>query len=65
MIVHKYEKSYKGDSELDDYFRFKMAASANLRMDTVSVNSSIWVSSSIYTLIDFMFKIDAMACHLM
>ena len=25
MIVHQYEKSYKGDSELDDYFRFKMA----------------------------------------
>ena len=31
MIVHQYEKSYKGDSELDDYFRFKMASSANLR----------------------------------
>jgi len=31
MLVHQYEKSYKGDSELDDYFRFKMASSANLR----------------------------------
>ena len=39
MLVHTYEKSYKGDSELDDYFRFKMAASANLRMDTDGINN--------------------------
>ena len=39
MIVHTYEKSYKGDSELNDYFRFKMAESANLRMDSDGINN--------------------------
>ena len=43
MIVHTYEKSYKGDSELNDYFRFKMAESANLRMDSDGINNLMWV----------------------
>jgi len=45
MIVHTYEKSYKGDSELNDYFRFKMAESANLRMDSDGINNLIYESS--------------------
>ena len=42
MIVHAYEKSYKGDSKLDDYFRFKMASSANLRRTKDGINSLIY-----------------------
>ena len=51
MIVHQYEKSYKGDSELDDYFRFKMASSANLRksQDGISNLGYVLRSSSLLT----------------
>ena len=46
MIVHQYEKSYKGDSELDDYFRFKMASSANLRKSQDGISNLGYVFSA-------------------
>jgi uncharacterized protein YbdZ (MbtH family) len=45
MIVHAYEKSYKGDSKLEDYFRFKMASSANLRRKKDGINNLTFKSN--------------------
>jgi len=33
MIIHAYEKSYKGDSEINDYFRFTLATTAHTRQN--------------------------------